>query len=38
MGIVSFVGKLKELENMTFCEVTQTQKGMHGMYSLINEY
>ena len=36
--ILTFAGKWMELENITLCEVTQTQKGMHGMYSLINEY
>ena len=33
--ILSFADKWKELENI-LSEVTQTQKGMHGMYSLIN--
>jgi hypothetical protein len=27
-----------ELENITMSEVTQTQKDMHGMYSLISGY
>jgi hypothetical protein len=36
--ILSFAGKWMELENITLSEVTQTQKGMHGMYSLISGY
>jgi hypothetical protein len=35
---LSFAGKWMELENIILSEVTQTQKGMHGMYSLISEY
>jgi hypothetical protein len=35
--ILSFAGKWMELEN-TLSEVTQTQKDMHGMYSLISGY
>jgi hypothetical protein len=27
-----------ELENINLSEVIQTQKDIHGMYSLINEY
>ena len=27
-----------ELENIILSEVTQTQKDMHGIYSLISEY
>jgi hypothetical protein len=34
--ILSFAGKLMELENIILSEVTQTQKGIHGIYSLIN--
>ena len=34
--IMSFAGKLMELENIILSEVTQTQKEMHGMYSLIS--
>ena len=37
-GIMSFVGKWMELENIILTEVTQTQKDMHGMYSLISRY
>ena len=37
-GILTFAGKLMELENIILCEVTQTQKDMHGMYSLISSY
>jgi hypothetical protein len=29
---------MDELENITLSEVIQTQKNMHGMYSLISEY
>ena len=35
--ILSFAGKWMELENI-LSEVTQTQKDMHGMYSLISGY
>jgi hypothetical protein len=35
-GILSFAGKWMELENIIQSEVTQTQKDMHGMYSLIS--
>ena len=36
--ILSFAGKWMELENIILTEVTQTQKDMHGMYSLIHGY
>ena len=36
--ILSFVGKWIELENIILSEVTQTQKDMHGIYSLISGY
>jgi hypothetical protein len=36
--ILSFVGKWMELENIILSEVTQTEKDMHGMYSLISGY
>ena len=36
--ILSFVGKWMELENIILSEVTQTQKDMHGMYSLISGF
>ena len=36
--ILSFAGKWMELENIILNEVTQTQKDMHGMYSLISAY
>jgi hypothetical protein len=36
--ILSFAGKWIELENIMPSEVTQTQKDMHGMYSLISGY
>ena len=35
---LSFAGKWIELENIILSEVTQTQKDMHGMYSLISGY
>jgi hypothetical protein len=35
---LSFAGKCMELENITLSDVTQTQKDMHGMYSLIRGY
>ena len=34
-NILSFAGKWMELENIILSEVAQTQKDMHGMYSLI---
>jgi hypothetical protein len=37
-GILSFAGKWMELENIILNEVTQTQKEMHGMNSLISRY
>jgi hypothetical protein len=36
--ILSFAGKWMELENIILSKITQTQKGMHGMYSLISGY
>jgi hypothetical protein len=36
--IMSFVGKLIELENIILSEVTQTQKDMHYTHSLISGY
>ena len=36
--ILTFAGKWMELENIILSEVTQTQKDMHGMYSLITGY
>ena len=36
--ILSFADKWMELENIILSEVTQTQKYMHGMYSLISGY
>jgi hypothetical protein len=36
-NILRFAGKWMELENI-MSEVTQTQKDMHGMYSLISAY
>jgi hypothetical protein len=37
-SILSFAGKWMELENIILSEVTQTQKDMHGLYSLISGY
>ena len=36
--IMSFARKWMELEKVILSEVTQTQKDMHGIYSLISEY
>ena len=36
--IMSFSGKWMELENIILSEGTQTQKDIHGMYSLISGY
>jgi hypothetical protein len=36
--ILSFAGKWMELANTILSEVTQTQKNMHGMHSLISGY
>jgi hypothetical protein len=35
---MNFVGKWMELENIILSEVTQTQKDIHGIYSLICGY
>jgi hypothetical protein len=35
---MSFAGKQMELENTILSEITQTQKNMHGMCSLISGY
>ena len=35
--ILNFAGKWIELENIILSEVSQTQKDMHGMYSLISK-
>ena len=35
---LKFLGKWMELENNIMCEVTQTQKDMHGIYSLTCRY
>jgi hypothetical protein len=37
-GFMSFAVKSMELENITQSEVIQTQKDMHGMYSLKSGY
>jgi hypothetical protein len=34
----NFAGKWVELDNIILCKVTQTQKDIHSMYSLINGY
>ena len=36
--ILKFASKWMELENIILSEVTQTQKDMYGMYSLISGY
>jgi hypothetical protein len=36
--ILSFAGKWMEIENIILSEISQTQKDMHGMYSLISGY
>jgi hypothetical protein len=36
--ILRFAGNLMELENIILSELTQTQKDVHGKYSLICEY
>jgi hypothetical protein len=36
--IMSFAGKWGELENIFLSDVTQTQKDMHAIYSLISGY
>jgi hypothetical protein len=35
---MNFSGKWKELENIILCDITQTQKDMHGICLLISEY
>jgi hypothetical protein len=35
---MNFAGKWMELENIILSEVTQSQKDMHGMYSLSGYY
>ena len=36
--IINFAGKWIELENIILSEVAQTQKDIHGMYSMISGY
>jgi hypothetical protein len=36
--IMNFAGKWRELENIFLSEVTESQKNMHGMYSLLSGY
>jgi hypothetical protein len=36
--ILNFAGKWMELDNIILSEVIQSQKGMHGMYSIISQY
>jgi hypothetical protein len=36
--IMNFAGKWMDLENIILSEVTQTQKDMHDMYSMISRY
>ena len=35
---MKFLGKWLELENIILSQVTQTQKNIHGMHSLISRY
>ena len=35
---MNFAAKWMELENIILSEATQTQKDMHGMYSLVSGY
>jgi hypothetical protein len=35
---MNFAGKSTDLRNIILSEVTQTQKNVHGMYSLISGY
>ena len=35
---MNFAGKWIEIENIILSTVTQTQKDMHGIYSLISGY
>jgi hypothetical protein len=37
-NIMNFAGKWMELKNIILSEVTQTQKDLHGEYSLRSEY
>jgi hypothetical protein len=37
-NIMNFAGKWMEVENIILSEITQTQKNMHGMSSLISGY
>ena len=36
--ILKFAGRWVELEDIMLCKVTQTQKDMHGIYSLISGF
>ena len=36
--ILKFAGKWTDLENITLSEVTQTQKDIYHMYSLIGDF
>ena len=36
--IMKFLGKWMDLEDIILSEVTQSQKNIHGMYSLISGY
>jgi hypothetical protein len=36
--ILNFAGKWMVVENIMLSEVTQTQKEVHAMYSVINRY
>jgi hypothetical protein len=36
--IINFAGKWMVLENIILCDVTQTPKDLHAMYSLVSIY
>jgi hypothetical protein len=37
-GLMKFLGKWMDLEDIILSEVTQSQKNSHDMHSLISEY
>jgi hypothetical protein len=37
-NFTNFASKWIEVENITMSKVTQTQRDIHGMYSLVNAY
>jgi hypothetical protein len=38
VDMLSFAGKWMEVENIILSKITQTQKDIHGIYSIINGY